>query len=336
MDVKTNHNITLASGEIATLWDVYMQDSMSVCVLRYFLEQVEDMETRPVIEFAYHTAQKQMQKIYEIFTEEEIPIPDGFKEEDVNLKAPRLYSDIFFMRYLKHMAQVSLGLHGMSLAIMDRLDIREFFSQCLKSADSLYNKTVDVMLSKGTYIRTPYISKPDKVEYIQKQKFIDGFLGDTRPLLAMEITHLSRNIETNSIAQRLLTGFSQTAQSDEIRKYMLRGKTIAIKHIEVLTNLFKKDELPVPATWDSVVTGSTVAPFSDRLMIFHVAVLASVGIGNYGMGISTSMRRDIVTMYTRLLTESGKFTEDGLNIMIENGWMEQPPQALDRNALTQK
>jgi hypothetical protein len=28
-----------------------------------------------------------------------------------------------------------------------------------------------------------------------------------------------------------------------------------------------------------------------------------------------------------------QFAEDGANIMIENGWLEQPPQAIDRDQI---
>jgi hypothetical protein len=37
--------------------------------------------------------------------------------------------------------------------------------------------------------------------------------------------------------------------------------------------------------------------------------------------------------YIRLTAEIAAFAEDGLNIMIDNGWLEQPPQATDRDKL---
>lgn len=47
-----NH-IQLTSSEIASIWTSYMQDSMSKCVLAYFLKTVEDEEVRPIVQFAY-------------------------------------------------------------------------------------------------------------------------------------------------------------------------------------------------------------------------------------------------------------------------------------------
>jgi hypothetical protein len=46
-----------------------------------------------------------------------------------------------------------------------------------------------------------------------------------------------------------------------------------------------------------------------------------------------SPRHDLGSIYVRLSAEVSQFVEDGANIMIENGWLEQPPQASDRDQL---
>jgi hypothetical protein len=46
-----------------------------------------------------------------------------------------------------------------------------------------------------------------------------------------------------------------------------------------------------------------------------------------------SSRHDVAVNYARLTTEFGLFGDDGSNIMIENKWMEQPPQADNRKEL---
>lgn len=67
--------------------------------------------------------------------------------------------------------------------------------------------------------------------------------------------------------------------------------------------------------------------------MFHTTALIASGIGHYGTGLATSSRRDLSVQYTRLSAENARYAEDGANIMIENGWMEQPPLAADRDAL---
>jgi hypothetical protein len=44
------------------------------------------------------------------------------------------------------------------------------------------------------------------------------------------------------------------------------------------------------------------------------------------------MRHDIPVYYTRLATGFA-LREDGINILIDKGWMEEPPHADDRKAL---
>jgi hypothetical protein len=82
-----------------------------------------------------------------------------------------------------------------------------------------------------------------------------------------------------------------------------------------------------------MVTDSTESPFSDKLMMYHTVVLTAIGLGNYGLAVSASPRRDLVTQYTCLASEIGLYDEDGANIMIDHGWMEQPPQSINRYKL---
>jgi hypothetical protein len=117
---------------------------------------------------------------------------------------------------------------------------------------------------------------------------------------------------------------------------MIRGKEISKKHIEIFSTYLNKNDLPSPMTWDSEVTDSTEPPFSDKLMMYHVGLLSTLGIGNYGVALSLSPRRDIATDLARLIAEVGLYAEDGANITIKNAWLERPPSAIDRNELAKK
>ncbi|MFC7686990.1 DUF3231 family protein [Ureibacillus sp. GCM10028918] len=83
----------LTSAEIASIWTAYMNDTMSKCVLGYFLKDVEDAEIRSIIKQAYDLASTHIEKLTSIFQEEQIPLPTGFTSEDVDMNAPRLYMD---------------------------------------------------------------------------------------------------------------------------------------------------------------------------------------------------------------------------------------------------
>lgn len=334
--MPTNYKIRLTAAEIANLWTSYMSDTMAICVLEYFLEKVEDAEIRPLLTYALELSQRHVQTIQEIFSHEKFPIPQGFTNQDSDVTVPRLYSDTFFLVYLQNMSRIGLTAYSLALPIMARSDVRDYYNECIASSAELNNRVTNVMLSKGVYSRPPYVSIPQQVDFVHKQNFMTGWFGKRRPLEVMEITNLFNCLLTNIFGKALLMGFSQVSESQQVREYMYRGTNIANKHIEVLTSLLHEDNLPSPPTRDSEVLDSTVSPFSDKLMMFHSRVLSLAGIANYGTSLSTSMRHDLSAQYARLAAEFGHYGDDGMNLMINEGWLEQSPQADNREELARR
>ncbi|WP_404328792.1 DUF3231 family protein [Mesobacillus maritimus] len=165
---------------------------------------------------------------------------------------------------------------------------------------------------------------------MKKQKFLNGFIGDVRSLHALEVTHLYDNMENNITSKALLIAFSQVAGKDKIREFMERGKQITDRAVINFEEKLHQDNLPSPSLIDHLVTPSTDSPFSDKLMLFHKVDIFSIKIRNMGNSMAVNGRRDIGTMYLKSLSDFALFVEDGGNILIENGWMEQPPTAIDR------
>jgi hypothetical protein len=332
--MNTDHHIQLTSAELSQLWGSYINDTLAVCMLQHFLHTVEDHEIRPVLQYAYDLSIKHLQTLSSLYMEESIPIPIGFSEKDVNNEAPRLFTDPYMLAYVKQMGELGLGAYGVSLALSTRSDIKDYFSSCIVEYIELEKMATTILLAKGLYIRPPYIPYPKKVDFVKKKNFLNGWFGERRPLVSLEITNLFSNIQRNALGVSTLIGFSQVAQSGEITRFFIRGKEIAAKHVEVFGSLLREDDLPVPMTSDSQVTDSMTPPFSDKLMLFATTSLIAIGIGYYGTSIATSPRRDIATHYSRLTAEIAKYAGDGANILIENGWMEEPPRAVDRGELT--
>ena len=333
---ETEQNIRLTSAELGNLWAAYMNSSLKKSYVKYFLAKVEDTEIRSVLEYALHVAEKHLQTISEIYRREKHPIPQGFTGQDVNLDAPRLFSDTLFLTIMEFMAEMRLNGYSTALPMAARADIREYFTECLASAAELYNKVSSVMLSKGLYMRAPYIPVPDNVDFVQKQNFLTGFLGDRRPLTSIEISHVFSRIKTNSLRKSLFTGFSQVAKSEQVRRYMARGQEMATKHIKILSSVLLENDLPAPMAWDSGVMDSTISPFSDKLSMEIIRNYNVVEIGNYGKAFASSLRHDITATFVRLMTEVGNYSEDGVNILIDHGWLEEPPQANNGDAPAKK
>jgi hypothetical protein len=187
-----------------------MSDSMAICVIKHVLDKVEDTEIRAVFELALNLSQSHVEKIKQIFIDEGFPIPHGFTDEDVNLKAPRLFSDSFWLMYINKMSIHGLTGYAVALTTAIRADIRDFYTQVNDSTMELYNKSLNVKLSKGLYVRPPYISTPEKIDFVKKQSFLTGWFGERRPINAVEISHIDVNSHfISSKRQRIFSIFSR-------------------------------------------------------------------------------------------------------------------------------
>ena len=334
MGINHDH-IKLSSSELSVLWGSYMNESLENCMISYFLKNVEDADIRTVLEDASNLAKRNMKAVTDLFKEEKIPVPLGFTEQDVNLNAKKLFTDSFMLYYIQIMGTLGLNLYSVSLSTSARKDIREFYTSCLTSSTDLFNRTSDVMQEKGLFIRPPFISYPTQIEFVEKQQFLAGWMGEQRPLTSIEVTSLFFNMYRNLLGYALITGFSQVAQSKEVRQFMVRGAEMAKQHSEVTSELLRQDDLLTPMSWDTMPLTSKEAPFSDKLMMFQIAAMNAAGIGFYGTSIGVAARKDLALAYSRLFLEVGEYAADGAKILIDNGWLEKPFSVPDRKELAE-
>ncbi|MBP2242931.1 hypothetical protein J2Z40_003513 [Cytobacillus eiseniae] len=332
--METNHDhVLLTSAELSYMWTTYLSDSMAICVFKYFLKHMEDEEIKSLVILAMQLSEEHIRFISETFSKEKIQIPQGFTDQDVNLEAKRLFTDVFYLKYLKQTAKAGLTAYGRVLQSTYRQDILDFFNTCIKETSDLNTKATQLLLEKGLAMRPPTIPYPNKIEFVHKQSFILEGLGRRKAFTGSEITNLHSNILTNYLGTALATAFSQVAESNKVQNYFLRGKEIALKHIKVFGSYLEMCSLPLPMSYNQDVTESKESPFSDKLMMFHFSLMIYAGIGNYGVSISESQRSDMNVDYSRLMAEVMKYSEDGANLMIANEWMEQPPLAANRSDL---
>ncbi|SFD41396.1 Protein of unknown function [Lentibacillus persicus] len=335
MDYNPDH-IRLTSAEIGKLWATYAGNTMAERVLSYYLQHVNDPDIKSVLENALDLSQKIVKRIKEIFIQENFPLPIGFTKEDVNLGAPRLFADAFYLRYLKYTSKAGMSIYSIAIPLITRKDIRDFFGDTLHATVALLNEVNDLLLTKGLTVKPPFIPIPEKVDFVEKQRFLAGFFGEVRPPHAMEITHLYDNIEDDITSKALLIGFSQVAKTNEVKQLMLRGKKITNRHIMGCKEMLNRDNLPSPPLLDDQVMTSTFSPFSDKLILSHKIDMFSMKIRSYANASSLNGRRDIGAMYARFLASTGLYVEDAANVMIQHGWMEQPPLASDRTDIAKR
>ncbi|TYS70950.1 DUF3231 family protein [Sutcliffiella horikoshii] len=334
----TNHTTEWSCAETSTLWTLYLNNSMSACVLRYFLETVEDQQIREIIAKAYDIASTNENELKAVFWKGKYPLPMAFSENDINLKAPRLFSDTFQLSYVLQMAKIGMVTYSASLSAVSKKDIRTLYNTFLQRTIEIFDLTTDLLLEKGLYIKKPITVIPDRAYLVEEKKYFSGLnpLINKRTLNTIEVTHLSMNIETNQIGMLLCTAFSQTAVSSEVREFMVKAKQLAHSHIKAFVDLLLKDDIQAPMAADYSVTASHIPPFSDKLMMFHTSLMVAAGIGNYATASSASQRTDLALKYEKLSSESALLAKSGADIMVKNRWMEKPPSTADREELSQE
>ncbi|WP_336773556.1 DUF3231 family protein [Paenibacillus sp. MMO-58] len=334
--MNVTHEVGLSSTEIAWLWSTYINESASICFTKHFLHHIERNreDVKILLEKTQTLSEKHVEEIKNIFSKESFPIPMGFSDNDVELSAPPLFFDLFSVSYVYGMSRIGLVNYGKIMSNVARKDIRIFFSKCLESTTELYNTAIELMLEKGIYDRPPMIPYPNHIEFVHKKEtFISKWLEKERPLNVIEISEMFFNIERNYFGLILLTGFIQVVKDEKIKQHLIKGKQLAQKQIEFLNKTFMNDDLLGNIMVNSEVSASTTSPFSDKLIMFLISTLNTQGIAYIGHALATSMRLDLVQEYSKIIPEILVYGKEGLDLMIENAWLEEAPHTPDRKGL---
>src|SRR4051812_32468265 len=179
--------IQLSAPEITSLWTQYMFDSMSICFIKYALEHLEDKDIKEIYQYSLELSERHVQKAAEFLKGEDYPIPQGFSDKDVNIKAPRLFLDPFYLYYMYIMSLQGLTAYALSVGTSIRADLQKYYMDCNTETMMLFEKTIDTMLTKGIYTRPPVICPPEAIDFVKHQSFLTGWFGQRRPLTGMEI-----------------------------------------------------------------------------------------------------------------------------------------------------
>lgn len=326
--------INLNSNEISVMWTQYIQNTLYVQILEYFLATVEDYETKVIVEHSLALSKRIKKEVKTIFEQENLPIPYGFSDEDVNLNAQKLFLDPFMIQFLEHTLKAGILAHGSTLMTCVRKDIRELFSDTTEESIKLFNNCIDLALKKGLLVRPPNIEVQPEVEFINHKKYMSFF--SNRPLNTVELTHLFENIKTNTVGVMITMASAQTTENQDVKEFMLRGMKISQKHVRVFKKIIEESYIDAPMGSNSYITNSHERVFSDKLMMHFMSVLSAAGQGNYSTASTASMRSDITLNYQRLSAEIAMYAKEGADIMIKNGWLEEPPQVPNRKQLIKK
>ena len=100
---------------------------------------------------------------------------------------------------------------------------------------------------------------------------------------------------------KLALSFAQGTSRETVRNGCLEEEIFPKKHIVLFTQVLNENDIQSPAPSDVSITDSTTPPFSDKLTMFHIAMIAAAGMGNYALARVASQRSDL--NYERLSLE---------------------------------
>ncbi len=326
---NSHEHIRLTSAEIGHLWSSYLFETSVHHMFRYFSVHVDDPDIAAYVEYCLNTSKRHVHRYMEVFKKEQFPIPRGITSKDINTKAPRLFSDVFYLHYIDGMAKFALNGFALAVAEVTRKDIRGLFHLHIDALQKVTEMGKRLLLEKGVYSRPPYISTPEGIEFVKSGHFFDGFTNEKRPLTVMEMNQLFQNVRSNALGKALLKGFMQVTHDKKLCSYFEKGKLLANKYVTMFSTILLKEDCNVPSTYASEVMDTTISPFSERFMLNHVAHLITYGTANYGLSLALSPRKDLALMYVRLMGEVMTYAGDGAKLLVKHGWLEQPPTKID-------
>jgi hypothetical protein len=228
------------------------------------------------------------------------------------------------------------GLTSYSLAITnsERQDIQNYFFECSKESKELYQNIVAMAKHQPNFSRVPSVPSPHQVEFMNSPGIIENLFGDKRPLSTSEITNLFFNSKKTGFVRSLSLAFSQVAKLEDVRNFMLKNVKLAGEDAESFNAILLQDHLPIPEKWDADISDSTVSPFSDKLMMFHAALLVNTALSYYGAAMGSSLRADIILNYRNVFNHAMQAGALCYHILVKHKWLEKQPEAIDRQALT--
>ncbi|MBP2243071.1 hypothetical protein J2Z40_003659 [Cytobacillus eiseniae] len=327
---------TLTAAEASAFWLQYQGDSMAICVYKYFLSIIENKEIKPILELSLQLAETHIRKITAFLKNANFQVPIGFTKSDVNMNAPRLFSDQFLLFYSYIMTVHGITAYSLAITNSERSDIQDYFTECTISSKELFQKIVELFKNEPKYSSVPIIPSPQGTTFMESTGMISDLIGDKRPLNSSEISTLFFNSKKTGFIRSLSLGFSQVAKQEDVRNFMLKNVKLAGKDADSFDAILREDHLPIPEKWDAEITDSTISPFSDKLLMFHAGFLVNAALTYYGASLGSSFRSDILVNYLKVFTHETEAGAFSYNIMVKHGWFEKLPETIDRKSIVNK
>ncbi len=321
VNMTTEARIQLTSTELGTLWMTYRATRATITKCEYMKNKTIDKEAQNIITGYITDAQIVVDKIISVFNNEEVPIPIAFGESDIVREAPPLFDDIFHIMIIRQMMKLNFGHCAMYTTMSYMKEVQDILMTNNDISSKFYIMATNYLLEKGVLAKPPYVTMPKQAEIIKDKNYASGInlFSDKRQLDTIEVGFLNEVIQNNIFGMQLMIGFAQASTDNDIKQYFLEGSELAKEIISKVTKVLLESNIQAPSTWAGKVTDSTIAPLSEKLMMFTTSIMSSTAIGVSIVGTPFSMRTDLQMILALISKDILPFAKKGGKLMIEKG-----------------
>lgn len=327
----------ITSSELGVLWLTYQEKTMILRILEYFIEKADDEKAKDIMTNLYGEIDNYVGIITKTLQNEGAVIPVGYTAQDVNKEVPKLYDNGFDIMFVRLLKEISMGLHSLNITMAYREDIVLIFKDLTAITQKYYDLCTQYLLEKGLLVKSPHVSMPKSVEFVKDNSYLGGLsinpFSEKRSLNTVEVAQIHHSIESNVFGLQMITGFAQCANEVEVKNYFNDGAELAKSIVKELSETLLQNGIQAPQTSGGNATRSTLAPFSDKLMMYCTSLFCSFSMGSGSLGTAFSLRNDLPAKMTIFMKDIFEYAHKGAKIMIKNGWMEEPPQMEERNQM---
>lgn len=330
-------NNNLNTAEYSNLWLAYYNNSMVECLITYFEKSTSSSSLKEILQETFTLSNYIKDTIIFLLKSNKQSKPIGFDlKEHVYQSDSVLFKDELIIECMKRISSAGLPIFSESYVRAINKEIRDFFLECHNQTAKIDNLINNLLKEKGMMQNQSLLIQNNNNKFIENKSFNNILSLHKRSLTVTEVNWITVNTACNNVGVALLTGFAQVASKKSIKKYFIKARDVGKNHINILNGKLEENNLPVISGLETYVTDTLTAPFSEKLMLAFSTYLNTLGNSNYGSGLALSGRKDLSLMYMNLITDVGSLTKDGLDLLIEYGWAEEPPLILDRDYLIKK
>ncbi|MBP1964348.1 DUF3231 family protein [Paenibacillus aceris] len=318
----------MSATELGSLWMTYQKKTMILRILEYFIAKSDDQSAKELMTGLYEKLHPMVIEAKTLLEQDGAATPIGFTKEDVNLDAPQLFENGFDIMFCRVLKEISMGMYVLHMTLSYREDIVMYYKRLTDLTQTYYNLFTQYLLEKHILPCPNFTNMPKSVGFVTDTSYMKGtnLFGQKRSINIVEFGLMHHSIETNVTGMQLMRGYAQCANDEDVKKHFIKGQELSKEILKDTTEILLQNNIQPPATPGGTVTNSTMAPFSEKLMMYSTYLLCGFSIGGQGFSSAFTLRNDMILRSGLFAKSVYDFTMEGVKLMMSKGLLEEPPE----------